>query len=219
MNATVRDVMTANVVAVREAADYKEIVMALRRFRVSACPVIDGGGRVLGVVSEADLLAKLTDPELPVGLIRLGWRLGEQTKAAAATAERLMTAPAICIGPDEQLRRAARLMQERQVKRLPVVDSELRLVGIVSRSDLLSVFDRPDAHVAEQVAKVIADDTALDAGEIRVAVASGVVTLTGAVQDRETALRLLARVRHADGVVAARDRLSYPRDPLEYLSR
>ncbi len=211
MNATVRDVMTANVVAVREAADYKEIVTALRRFRVSACPVIDDDGRVLGVVSEADLLAKLTDPELPAGLIRLSWRLGEQTKATAVTATRLMTAPAVCVRPDQGLRHAAKLMQDRQVKRLPVVDSEQRLVGIVSRCDVLSVFDQADGDVAKEVAKVIADDTALDAAEISVAVASGIATLTGAVQDRVTALGLLSRVRHADGVIAVRDRLSYPR--------
>jgi CBS domain-containing protein len=210
MNATVRDVMTSNVVAVREAADCKEIVMALRRFRVSACPVIDDNGRVLGVVSEADLLAKLADPELPVGLIRLSWRLGEQTKATAVTAGRLMTTPAVCIHPDQGARQAARLMQERQVKRLPVVDSEHRLVGIVSRCDVLSLFDRPDGDVAEEVAKVVADDTALDAAEISVEVTSGVVTLAGVVQDREIALRLLARVRHADGVIAVRDRLGYP---------
>lgn len=214
MNATVRDVMTANVVAVREEADYKEIVTALRRFRVSACPVIDAAGRVLGVVSEADLLAKLADPELPAGLIRLSWRLGEQTKAAAVTAARLMTAPAVCIRPEDGVRQAARLMQERQVKRLPVVDSQQRLVGVVSRCDVLSVFDRSDADVAAEVAKLVADDTTLDAAELDVAVASGVVTLSGAVRDRETALRLLARVRHADGVVAARDRLSYPRGRL-----
>lgn len=210
MSATVRDVMTTRVVAVREQADFKEIVEALRRFHVSACPVVDDSGRVIGVVSEADLLCKLADPELPVGLIRLNWRLGEETKATAVTAGRLMTAPAICIHPAAYVSHAARMMREKQVKRLPVIDPEGRLVGVVSRSDVLSVFDRSDSYVAEEVAKVIADDTALDAAELDVTVSSGIVTLTGAVPDREIALRLLGRVRHADGVVAVRDRLSYP---------
>jgi CBS domain-containing protein len=210
MGTTVRDVMTMNVIAVREEADYKEIVSALRRFRVSACPVVDDRGKVLGVVSEADMLAKLTDPELPAGLVRLSWRLGERTKATAVTAKQLMTAPAFCVRPAEHVSQAARLMQERQIKRLPVVDSWGRLVGIVTRSDVLAVFDRPDSYVAEEVAKLIADDSALDAARLEVTVRSGIVTLTGAVPGREIALRLLARVRHADGVVAARDRLSYP---------
>jgi CBS domain-containing protein len=210
MNATVRDVMTTRVVAVRDEADFKEIVGALRRFQVSACPVVDSSGHVIGVVSEADLLCKLADPELPVGLVRLSWRLGEQTKATAVTAGRLMTAPAVCIQPEALVGQAARTMRDKQVKRLPVVDPDGKLVGVVSRSDVLSVFDRPDSYVAEQVAKLIADDTKLDAAELEVMVSAGIVTLTGAVPDREIALRLLGRIRHADGVVAVRDRLSYP---------
>ncbi len=210
MNTTVRDVMTTRVVAVREQAGFQEIVLALRQFRVSGCPVIDDGGQVIGVVSEADLLCKLSDPELPVGLVRLSWRLGEQTKATAVTAGRLMTAPAVCVEPDCRVGEAARMMQDKQLRRLPVVDAAGRLVGIVSRSDVLSVFDRPDAYVAEEVAKVIANEPSLDAGDFDVTVNSGIVTITGAVPDRELALRLIAHVRHADGVVAVRDRLSYP---------
>lgn len=210
MGATVRDVMTARVVAVREDADYKEIVETLRRFRVSACPVVDNGGHVIGVVSEADLLCKLADPELPAGLIRLSWRLGEQTKATAVTAGRLMTAPAICIHPEASVSRAARMMRDNEVKRLPVIDHDGSLVGVVSRSDVLSVFDQPDPDVASAVAAIIAGDTAPGTGELEVTVTSGIVTITGAVPGREFALRLLARIRHADGVVAVRDRLTYP---------
>jgi len=209
MSVTVRDVMTARVVAVREEADFKEIVTALRRFGVSACPVIDDSGRVLGVVSEADLLVKLTDPELPGGLIRLSWRLAEQTKATAVTARRLMTAPAVCIDPSEHVAQAAHLMRERQIKRLPVVDSGGRLIGIVSRCDVLSVFDRPDAGIAEKAAKIAAE-LVPDASDLDVSVIAGIVTMTGSVPRREDAMRLLGRVRHADGVVAVRDRLTYP---------
>lgn len=210
MSATVRDVMTTKVIALREDADYKEIVTALRRFRVSACPVIDDSGRVIGVVSEADLLMKQTEADLPTGLIRLSWRLAEQTKATAVTARQLMTAPAVCIRADEQLSQAARLMRERQVKRLPVVDPGGRLVGIVSRCDVLSVFDRPDADVADEVAKIIDAEFGPDGCDLDVTVISGIVTVTGLVRQREHALRLLGCVRHADGVVAVRDRLSYP---------
>jgi CBS domain-containing protein len=210
MSATVRDVMTTKVIAVREEADYTEIVTALRRFLVSACPVIDDSGAVTGVVSEADLLQKQTDPALPAGLIRLSWRLSEQTKATAVTAKQLMTSPAICIRADEQVCQAARLMQERQVKRLPVVDPGGRLVGIVSRCDVLSVFDRHDADIAEETAKIIVGELGAGAGDLDVTVISGIVTVTGLVRRREDAVRLLARIRHADGVVAVRNRLNYP---------
>ncbi len=73
--------MTEKVVSVTKKTDFKQIVSVLRQYRVSACPVINDSGQVVGVVSEADLLDKETDPELPAGLIRLRWKLGEECKA------------------------------------------------------------------------------------------------------------------------------------------
>jgi CBS-domain-containing membrane protein len=212
MTATVGDVMSASVVALREDADFKDIVTVLRRYRVSACPVIDADDRVIGLVSEADLLCKQTDPEFPVGLERLNWRLNRECKANALTADQLMTSPPVVIHPWAPVQDAAREMEQRQIKRLPVVDDDGRLVGIVTRSDLLSVYERPDAVICDEVTKVILDEEfGLDPGEFDVAVTSGVVTVAGRMAQFETALRLLARIRHADGVVGVRDRLSYPR--------
>jgi CBS domain-containing protein len=210
MSATVGDVMTTKVVALREHADYKSIVVALRRHRVSACPVLDDSDRVIGVVSGADLLYKQADPDLPAGLVRLNWRLTEESKATAVTARQLMTAPPVVVRPEASVGEAARLMHDAQVKRLPVVDEDGRLVGIVTRSDVLSIFERPDADIWDEVAKVVADEFGLDPDRIDVTVTSGVVTLTGSVDRRDTALNLLARVRHGEGVVGVRNRLSYP---------
>jgi CBS domain-containing protein len=211
MTTTVGDVMTRRVIAVRADADYKDIVAALRLYRVSACPVVDYDGRVIGLVSEADLLYKQTDPEMPAGLIRLDWRLHEQTKATAVTAGELMTVPPIVIDPGAPVRVAAKTMQDMQVKRLPVVGPDGRLAGIVTRSDVLSVFERPDADIWDQVLKLIADEEfGLDPDGFDVTVRSGVVTIGGLVDCRDVALRLLARVRHAEGVVGIRDRLTYP---------
>jgi CBS domain-containing protein len=212
MGTTVADVMTTRVVAVHKDADFKQIVTALRGFRVSACPVIDEIGRVIGVVSEADLLYKEADPELPAGLVRLNWRLKEHSKASAVTAEELMTSPAIAIEPDAAVAEAARAMQRKQVKRLPVVDEDGRLVGIVARSDVLSVFERPDADIWDEVTRIVLSrEFALDPLSFDVEVWSGVVTIAGSVDEREAALNLLSRIRHAEGVVSVRDRLSYPR--------
>jgi len=211
MKTTVGDVMTTNVVAVREGTGYKEIVTLLREHRVSAFPVVDQEDRVVGVVSEADLLVKPAAPAFPQGQIRLAWRLEERSKATGVTAADLMSTPPITIGLAAAVREAARLMQSRQVKRLPVVGKDGRLVGIISRTDVLGVFERPDAQIRDEVVKSIsAGELGLDPDLLDVAVKSGIVTISGPVDRRATALNLLGAARYVDGVVAVRDRLSYP---------
>jgi CBS domain-containing protein len=208
MGTTVRDVMTSRVIAVKESADFKQIARALREYRVSACPVINDAGRVVGVVSEADLLYKAADGELPAGLIRLRWKLGEDSKITAVTAGQLMTSPAVVVHPDASLAAAARVMRDRRLKRLPVVDPDGALIGIVSRVDLLAVYDRPDSDILAEVMKIIGDEIGLSQADLDVTVSSGVVTLAGRTRLQETALELAARIRHVEGVVAVRDRLA-----------
>ena len=207
----VRDVMTTSVVAVRRNADFKEMVTVMRSRKVSAFPVIDADGKVVGVVSEADLLLKQATPALPQGAFRLAWRLRQQSKASGSTAADVMTRPAVTISQDATAGQAARLMQSRRVKRLPVVDADGRLCGIVSRADVLSVYERPDSEIRDEVVKaVIIGEFALDELMFAVTVQSGIVTITGPVDKRAVALSLLAAVRYVEGVVGVRDRLSYP---------
>jgi CBS domain-containing protein len=206
MNATVGDVMTKRVIAVSQDADFKHIARVLREFRVSACPVISEQGVVVGVVSDADLLWKPAEPDLPVGLTRLRWKLGEESKVTADTADRLMTSPAVTIKPDAPVVVAARVMQDRCLKRLPVVDQRNHLVGIVSRADVLSVYERADPDICAEVNETITSEFGL-AG-INVTVTAGVVTLAGSVSHEKTALDLTARIRHIEAVVAVRDRLA-----------
>jgi CBS domain-containing protein len=209
MNATVRDVMNARVIALKRTADFKEIISVLRRHRVSACPVVNDAGQVIGVVSEADLLFKEADPGTPCGSIRLRWKLSEESKVNAVTAGHLMTSPAVTIHPDAPVTVAARIMQDRRLKRLPVVTDDGTLIGIVSRADVLSVYERPDADILDEVRSVIiAGEFGLDPASFTVTVTSGIVTITGLIEDPDTALELVARVRHAEGVVAVRDRLT-----------
>jgi CBS-domain-containing membrane protein len=208
MNATVGDVMTKRVVAVSQDADFKYIAHALREFRVSACPVINDQGVVVGVVSEADLLCKPAEPDLPVGLTRLRWKLAEESKITAITADRLMTSPAVTVRPDVPVIVAARVMQDRCLKRLPVVDNRDHLVGIVSRADVLSVYERADSDIRDEVKATIASEFGLVPADINVTVTAGVVTLAGSVSREKTALELTARIRHIEGVVAVRDRLA-----------
>jgi len=137
MNATVKDVMTTQVVAVRRDTTFKEMAATLRRYRVSAFPVVDDHEKVIGVVSEADMLPKevLSDPGMVTGLLHHR----EVRKAEGLTAGDLMTHPAVTVSPDDSVGHAARLMHSLRIKRLPVVNSGGQLIGIISRSDVLSV--------------------------------------------------------------------------------
>jgi CBS domain-containing protein len=208
---TVKDVMTTSVVAVRENADFKEMVTVMRSRRVSAFPVIDDSDRVIGVVSEADLLLKEAAPMLSEGRARITWRPAERSKACGVTAAEVMTKPAVTIGEDAPVAEAARRMQSRRVKRLPVVDGDGRLRGIVSRADVLSIFERPDREIWDDVVKdVVIGEFGLDPELFVVTVNSGVVTVIGSVDRHADAMALLGAIRHLEGVVALRDRLSYP---------
>ncbi|GAA3031049.1 hypothetical protein GCM10020000_04880 [Streptomyces olivoverticillatus] len=148
---TVSDVMTQTVVAVSRNAPYKEIARTLSEWKVSAVPVLEGEGRVIGVVSEADLLAaSRADVARPE-------QLGDLAKAGARTAEDLMSTPAVTVHADATVAEAARIMARKGVKRLPVVDAEGMLAGVVSRADLLKVYLRSDEDIAQEVRdKVIA---------------------------------------------------------------
>lgn len=198
---TVSDVMTEAAVAVGRDAPFKEIVASMDRWKVSALPVLEGDGRVIGVVSEADLLPKeefrTTDPAR-FDEIR---RLADMAKAGAVTAGQLMTSPAVCVHADATLAQAARIMAQRRVKRLPVTDAEGMLRGIVSRRDLLKVFLRSDEEIAEEVRAEVVGTLFPGEPAVAVAVRDGEVTLTGRVL--EPALMLLATrlTRAVEGVV------------------
>jgi CBS-domain-containing membrane protein len=219
MNAKIRDVMTDQVVAVRRQASFKEMAALLRQHRVSAFPVIDDTRRVIGVVSEADLLAKeaLADEHAGIPAAITGiLHHKEFKKAEGVTAGDLMTHPAVTVRPEDSVEHGARLMYTLQVKRLPVVDAGGYLVGIVSRADLLSVFDRTDEEIhSEIVNDVILREFLIDPAVFMVTVTDGVVTLQGNPETNELGHDLVAKIRHVRGVVAVRDKLAYP--PAEQL--
>ncbi|MFF0223868.1 CBS domain-containing protein [Streptomyces sp. NPDC004629] len=197
----VSDVMTHTVAAVGPRAPFKEMVRLMRDWRVSALPVIEGEGRVVGVVSEADLLPTeelRDDPD--VGYLRLR-RPADLAKAEAVTAADLMTSPPVTVRADATLAEAARVMARARVKRLPVVDDLQLLQGVVSRSDLLKVFLREDDDIAEEVRHEIVSSLFPPPSAVRAEVSDGVVTLSGTVRD--TALLPVAArlVRAVEGVV------------------
>jgi CBS domain-containing protein len=211
MNATVKDVMTTHVVAVRKNASFKDMAARLRQHRVSAFPVLDEDNKVVGVVSEADLLTKEALEFAVPGKVSSMLHHREQAKAAAVVAEDLMTKPPVTIGSNEFVTHAARLMYTRKVKRLPVVDADGRLIGIVSRADVLSVYSRPDEDIRHEITEGIILDTLLcDPSRFTVTVKDGIVTLEGMPETATVGHDLIEETRHVEGVVAVRDRLSYP---------
>ncbi|MEU2338480.1 CBS domain-containing protein [Streptomyces sp. NPDC013172] len=198
----VSDVMTTTVVSVGREASFKELVQLMRDWRVSALPVVEGEGRVVGVVSEADLLPteELRDGD-PDRCARPR-RADAPAGPGALTAGELMTSPALTVPANATLAQAARVMARAKVKRLPVTDGVGVLQGVVSRADLLKVFLRDDEEIAEEVRREIvsylfpAPDSVL-----RVDVHDGVVTLAGRIRDTSLVPVGARLVRAVEGVV------------------
>lgn len=198
----VSDVMTRTVVAVRRDASFKEIVRTMEQWQVSAVPVLEGEGRVIGVVSEADLLPKEEFRDSGPVLLEQRRRLSDVAKAGAVTAGDLMSTPALTIHPDTTLAQAARIMAVKHVKRLPVVDDLGMLQGIVSRADLLKVFLRPDADIEEEVRRTVVSYLfPAFSHAIHVNVHEGVVTLRGHIHDTSLISVAVRLVRAVEGVV------------------
>jgi CBS domain-containing protein len=211
MKTKVEEIMTTQVVAVKLGATFKEMAARLRGSRISAFPVIDDDGKVIGVVSEADLLAKEVLDADQAGTITAMLRRREQGTADGLTARDLMTHPAVTVMPDDSVEQAARLMYTLRLKRLPVIDHSGALVGIISRTDVLAVYDRPDDEIRQEViGNVIAREFGADPDQFTVGVQDGEVTLAGSPESVELGHDLVHEMRHVQGVVAVVDRLSYP---------
>jgi CBS domain-containing protein len=206
--------MTTGVVHVGPHTPFKEIAKLLAAHDVTSVPVVDDQDRPLGLVSEADLLMHEVAAHDPAGLLPdAHLTTPERIRAGATTAAGLMSSPPVCARPEWTVVEAARLMNQRGVKRLLVVDEAGRLIGIVSRSDLLRVFLRNDQAIREEIRRDVLDRTlGLSPDAVRVEVTDGVVTLTGTVE-RRTVLNALRRLcTGVDGVVAVREQLGYRTD-------
>jgi CBS domain-containing protein len=220
----VSDMMATSVVTVDRATPYKEIARLLAEHRISGMPVLKMGREVAGVVTEADLLAAEAGT---ASRLRSTHRLGLWHRARqhpALTAGVLMTSPAITIGPHVTVHAAGRLMSDRHVRLLPVVNEHNVLIGVVSRRDLLAVFLRPDEDIAADVRAVLTEILLAEPGEADVTVRDGVVTLTGTLDPMTgahgdlipVAVRLMWDV---DGVVDIIDQLGQSQPPTPITER
>ncbi|MEV8314732.1 CBS domain-containing protein [Streptomyces sp. NPDC059900] len=213
-------VMTGEVVSARYGTPFKEVAARLSEHRISGLPVIDADDKVVGVISETDLLAREAqagDPYRQPRRFRMprmsrAARKG-RAKATARTAGQLMSTPPVCVHADNTIAEGARLMARHKVERLPVVDDEDRLVGIVTRRDLLQVFLRADDEIRREViGEVLVRTLWLGPLAIKVDVYDGVVTLEGQLERRSEVPVALHMTREIDGVVAVVDKLAYRLD-------
>ncbi|MFL9680007.1 CBS domain-containing protein [Streptomyces sp. KL110A] len=178
--------MTDDVVSALPDTSFRDVAKLLAEHDITGLPVVDADDHVVGVVSESDLLAR-----------------------RALTARGVMSTPAVTVHAEEAAADAARLMVRRGVERLPVVDEEERLVGIVTRRDLLRVFLRPDPEIRRRIREeVLADAMDLPPDAVDVHVLDGVVTLAGRLRQRSQASTLRRLAERVEGVVAVVDRLS-----------
>jgi CBS domain-containing protein len=211
---SVADVMRDQVVAVRERARFAEIAAAMRRFHISSLPVIDSQDRVIGLISNYDLL--LGDGAADEGGHGLFGRFRRRDRGAGAgmLATELMTSPAVTVTPLTPAREAARAMYRHRIHRLPVVDAVTgRLTGVITRSDLLAVYERPDEDIRGEILYDIIEHTlGLPPGRFDVRVIGGAVTISGQLERRSAALRLAKAIAHVDGVITVIDHLTYARE-------
>lgn len=211
----VRDVMTTDVVSVDEWTPCREIINVLIGNRISGAPVVDYFGHVGGVVSETDLIPRVEaggERRRPRPLDGRR-RRAALAKAAGTVAGDVMTVPAITVTPGTPLPAAARTLRRAGVKRLPVVDDLGRLIGIVSRGDLLRVYLRADAAIRQDVVReVLQRCLTVEPGQVWVTVSGGIVRLAGRL-DRRSAAELAVRLTRAiPGVMDVVDRLEYDFD-------
>jgi CBS-domain-containing membrane protein len=214
---TVADVMSTNVISARPQDSFAHLITLLRVAAIRAVPVVDDDGTLLGVVSEADLMAAVARPD---GYEARRWwrprhirRQRPESKAGATTAAELMTTGVETVTPATRVSAAARTMLGQHLSWMPVCDEDRRVVGVLGRSDVLTVFARDDASIrAEIVDDVLRWILLADPDRVLVEVDGGVVTLTGELDtrmDAHVAVRLIERV---EGVVAVVDHLSFRTD-------
>lgn len=221
----ITDVMNRDVVTAGPDLPFRDLAALLAEHRISGVPVVDSDGKVLGMVSERDLVARQAarpdrsgeqSGERPLRrLLRPLLRGGRAHRSGgrAATAAGLMTRPAVTIGPRRSIAEAARVMDRSRCNRLPVIDAEGRLMGIVTRGDLLGVFLRSDHDIRKEVVEEVLVRTLwLEPNAIDVSVHGGVVALSGTLQRRSDVPLTVRFVSRIDGVVDVLDHLGYEED-------
>ncbi|HEY8735816.1 MAG TPA: CBS domain-containing protein [Candidatus Dormibacteraeota bacterium] len=202
MSWKVEEVMTTDVVHVLADTPFKECVDMVGLHRIGALPVVDGSGRLLGILSESDLLRK---EEVKGG--------NAEPRGSARTAGEAMTRTVVTVAPGTAVAQAARLMHRSSVRHLPVTDGGGRLIGIVARGDLLKVFLRSDESIRREIDEELLPRTfGIARGALEIEVRQGVVHISGEIEQRGQARLVLEFVQRVEGVVAVESGLNHRKD-------
>jgi CBS domain-containing protein len=212
----VRDLMTTRPVTVGPAATVRDIARVLLEHDVSCVPVVDVGEQLVGVVSEADLVCREGYPTVrshhlaamideAVAEHRHHWT----ARAEGLTAQEIMTSEVVTCAPSETIGTVVRRMLRHGIRVLPVVEAG-QVVGVLSRHDILGLFDRPDTEIKASVTELLADPLwAPDSHAVEVEVRDGVVILTGSVRHPSHKRLVRNLVGEVPGVVEVADRLTW----------
>jgi CBS domain-containing protein len=196
----VLDIMSIDVLTVSPEESLKAAARRMVEAGVSGLPVVDETGKLVGIITEADFLEREADRTHRRLLDALLHKPG--TVVEAETVGEVMSTHPVVIYPEASVTEAARVMSHHHVKRLPVIDDEGVLRGIISRGDVVTVFTRPDDVIEDEIREDIINRVLLlDADELEVEVEDGVVKLAGSLPTRTDKRLLEEMVRRIDGVV------------------
>jgi CBS domain-containing protein len=191
------DLMTTDVIAVSRGTGLRDAARLMFRNRVSGLPIVDDTGALVGIITEADFL-------------KLEVERQEGTRGQGDTVGDVMSRGVVTVPPNVEIYEAAKIMAVQEVKRLPVVDEDNRLLGVISRSDIVSIFTRPDDVIEDEIREdLIRRVLFIDPDEIQVGVANGVVTLSGEMATRNEASMLEELTNRLDGVLRVESKLTW----------
>jgi len=208
----VRDIMTTDPIRVSADTLLKQAARLMVRHHVSGLPVVDADGGLIGIVTEGDFLRQEANRERPYGASLLDALFGDGVVAAptAETVGEVMSQDLVTIGPDASIGEAARIMSQRSIKRLPVLDANGDLIGIISRADVVNAFTKPDDVIEDEVREdIVRRLLFLDPETIDVSVDDGVVALRGELENRTEVQLLEELTRRIAGVVRVDSDLTF----------
>ena len=218
-----RDVMVSPVITIRKSATVREIAKTLLDKRISAVPVVDNAGKIVGIVTEGDLMRRAeAGTEHPYSWW-VHFLAGDATIAAdyvkshAAKVEDVMTSDVLTATAETPLHEIASLFEEHRIKRVPIVDKVGNLVGIVSRANLIQVvasarptleMTLPDSTIRQKLLTELKRQSWTHMHNLGVTVTNGVVDLWGYTQSNEERKAIRVAAESIPGVVAVNDHLA-----------
>jgi CBS domain-containing protein len=207
------DLMTTEVVTIGPDQTIKDAARTMVNERVSGLPVVDDKGHLIGIVTEADFLEREIDKEAPSGGL-LGAVFGPAARHPdAVTVREVMSAHPVTVAADATLTEAARLMATNSVKRLPIVDADGSVVGVLSRADIVAAFARPDELIDDEIREDVAKRVLfVDPETLDISVNDGIVALGGELPTKTDARIFEELCRRLEGVISVDSSLSWKVD-------